>query len=347
MKNVLGIKGSMALALIMVILTSGAIFAGHRIFDVDILGNIRFTVSAQHPLQILSGDGQTPIGSGDSLSFGTVQLDYWGTGRVPPQKVFIRNNSDTWERIIVTGDMGDGIVPLFGLTDTTLLPAPDNAFLLALKGATGDDVMGWLGLGLLAPSSGSKQITITFSATDIAIPSLSTRIDFEDPAIGRRCSFNAASPLRDRYLKSHGVVFMGDTDVNGLAVLHECSNLEIQSHSPGEYFLAGNSSATMVDSGVPWLPEVITFSHPVYEVWLYACKCGSLFGNYVLSLHGYDEPNATGILIGSDSRATTSDWQQWKLTASLDRPIRSIKLTATGEGHILVVDDLEWKWAGE
>ena len=122
-------------------------------------------VSVEDPLQIFSEDGETPIESGDSLDFGTAEVDFWGTGPVPVRKVFIRNTSNTREHVVVTGDLGDGVLPLFGLSKDDLKPWPDNSFDLASSGDAGDTLMGWLGLKFLDLTSGDKSTTIIFRAT--------------------------------------------------------------------------------------------------------------------------------------------------------------------------------------
>ena len=128
MRNVLTIKGMVLIAVASAVMAAAAIFAAQQIFDVNITANVRLGISAEDPLQILSGDGQTPIGSGDIIDFGTAEVDFWGTGPVPVRKVFVRNTSNTPERVIVTGDGGDGILPLFGFTEDDLKPWPDNGF---------------------------------------------------------------------------------------------------------------------------------------------------------------------------------------------------------------------------
>ena len=164
MRNVLTIKGMVLIAVVSAVMAAAAIFAAQQIFDVNITANVRLGISAEDPLQILSGDGQTPIGSGDIIDFGTAEVDFWGTGPVPVRKVFVRNTSNTPERVIVTGDGGDGILPLFGFTEDDLKPWPDNGFDLAASGDSGDTVMGWLGLRFLNLTSGSKSTTIIFRA---------------------------------------------------------------------------------------------------------------------------------------------------------------------------------------
>ena len=119
MRRLLNLKGAAVLALVLAMLAGGAIYATHRIFEVSITGEVPLNVSAEDPLQIFSGDGTTPIVSGDTLKFGTVELDSWGTGPVPVKKVLVVNTSQTPERVVVVCDGGDDVVPVFG-------PAPEE-----------------------------------------------------------------------------------------------------------------------------------------------------------------------------------------------------------------------------
>lgn len=335
-----------ALGLVAMPLVVTALYASHLVFDVQLKGNVTLTFSTADPLKVFSGDGVTPLASGDAIDFGTAEVDVWGTIATRPKRVVVRNTSNTRELVIVTGDGGSNIVPVFGTTKAHLKVAPDNQFTLEPTGFSGDTVEGWVGLNFLAPATGSFSATIVFSATAIGLPPLPDKITFEDPSLGNLCRFSDAGPLRDEYLMSHGVVFRGapPTSPHGLAALHECSNLGgVGSHVTGDYFLAGISTATMANSGVPWLPEVITFIHPVSEVWFYGCSCGSGTG-YTLSLQGYDGPDATGALIAIESKLTTTDWQLWRITAPEDSPFSSVKLSGPAGSHTLVIDDLEWRW---
>ena len=149
------------------LLAVATLYAAQQIFDVNIKTTVQLGISAEDPLQILSGDGQTPIESGDTISFGNVDVDFWGTGPVPMRKVFVKNTSNTPEHVVVTGDLNDGVLPLFGLTEDNLKPWPDNGFDLAASGDTGDTVMGWLGLKFLDLTAGGKSTTIIFRATAI------------------------------------------------------------------------------------------------------------------------------------------------------------------------------------
>ena len=350
MRYILTIKGGIALAVVVMLLAAAAIYAGHLVFDVNITGNVQLAISTADPLEVYlvsPDDSLVLLSGGDTINFGLATVDYWDTAPTPLKKVAVKNTANTPELVIVTGDLGDGILPLFGLTKASLKPAPDNEFRLEPAGMSGDMTTGWLGLKFLDLSTGSKRTTIIFRATAITASPLLNKIDFENPSLGQPCRLSDVNPLRNEYLQSHGVEFHGDTptSLNGLAVLHECSNFGgITSHTTGDYFLAGIDGVQMLNGGNPFLPEVITFIHPVSEIWFYACSCGSSF-SYTLFLHGYDGPDATGTQIVSDSRLTTTDWQLWKVTAPENKAFRSVKLSGTVGARNLVVDDLEWKWA--
>ena len=170
MRRLLSLKGAAVLALVLAMLAGGATYATHRIFEVSITAEVQLNISTEDPLGIFSGDGTTPIVSGDALKFGTVELDFWGTGPVPVKKVLVVNTSQTPERVVVAGDGGDGVVPVFGPTPEGLKAAPENAFVLQPQGISGDKMWGYLGLTFPVPTTGSKSVTITFRATDVVEP---------------------------------------------------------------------------------------------------------------------------------------------------------------------------------
>ena len=145
-KYILSSKGLISLTAAAVLLAAGIAYAAQQIFDVAVQGDILLSVSAEDPLQVYSGDGMTPIDSGDSVDFGTVELDYWGTGPIPSIRVLVVNTSQTPEQVVVIGDGGDGVVPVFGPTMDDMVPAPDNSFVLEPEGEPGDSMWGYLGL---------------------------------------------------------------------------------------------------------------------------------------------------------------------------------------------------------
>lgn len=166
MRRLLTIKGAIALAAFVALMATAGLYANHRFFEVNVNASVNLVVSGD-AIQVLSGDGVTPIHSGDSLDFGTAAVDFFGRGPVPVKGPFvIKNVSNGPVRVEVTGDLRDGIVPLFGPTRTDLKPAQDNAFTLAAPGSTGDTMMGYLGLRFRDLEAGQKGTTIIFRATE-------------------------------------------------------------------------------------------------------------------------------------------------------------------------------------
>lgn len=166
MKRLLTLKGGIALVAVAMFVAGGATYATHLVFDVNITSTAELIVSGD-PIQIFSGDGVTRINSGDPLDFGTASVDFFGRGPVPVRGPFtVKNLSNGPVLVVVTGDGGDNIVPLWGPTTGDLKPAPDNAFTLAAPGITGDTMTGYLGLSFPVPNTGSKQTTIVFRATE-------------------------------------------------------------------------------------------------------------------------------------------------------------------------------------
>ena len=167
MRHILTIKGGIGLAAVvaMLLAAGAAIYATQRAFDVTITGNVNLVVTGD-PIQIFSGDGVTLVKSGDTLDFGTAAVDFFGRGPVPVRgPFFVKNLSNGPVQVVVTGDGGDNIIPLWGPTQSDLKPWPDNAFTLSAPGLTGDTMKGYLGLRFLAPTTGSKSTTIIFRAT--------------------------------------------------------------------------------------------------------------------------------------------------------------------------------------
>ncbi len=145
-------------------MAGSVIYATHLVFDVNITGSVNL-ITGGDPIQILSGDDRISIVSGDSLDFGTAVLDFFGRGPVPVRgPIYVTNVSNGPVIVVVTGDFRNDIVPLFGRTTGDLKPPPANAFRLD---RSGDMMVGYLGLKFLAPSTGIKQTTIIFRATDV------------------------------------------------------------------------------------------------------------------------------------------------------------------------------------
>ncbi len=98
----------------------------------------------------------------------------------------MKNVSHGPVQVVVTGDLRDNIVPLWGPTLADLKPAPDNAFRLEARGISGDTMTGYLGLRFLNISGGTKQTTIIFRAREIGVPTGASRIAFTSNKGGYR-----------------------------------------------------------------------------------------------------------------------------------------------------------------
>ena len=167
MKRLLTIKGMIAVGVVALILAGSVAYAAHLVFNVNLTGSVQVSLSSDEPIQLFSEDGVTRINDGDVIDFGAAEVDFFGRGPVPLKgPFFVKNISNGPVRVVVSGDLRDDILPLFGPTPADLRPAPHNAFILPGPGE-GDTVEGYLGLRFLAPSAGNKQTTITFSATEI------------------------------------------------------------------------------------------------------------------------------------------------------------------------------------
>ena len=104
MKRIITVQGCLVLTVAaLLVVTAG--YAGGGLTSPQAEGSVRLAVSASDPIQILSEDGVTLLASGDAVDFGTVEVDYWGTFRMKPQKVFVANSSSAPQRVTVTGDM--------------------------------------------------------------------------------------------------------------------------------------------------------------------------------------------------------------------------------------------------
>lgn len=125
MKRISAIKGIVVVVVIAALVAGSLVYAGRRVFDVDLPGTVQLGVSVTDPIQIFSGNGVTPVNGGDQIAFGAAEVDYFGRGPVPVRgPYFVKNQSSGLVHVIVTGDFGDNIVPLFGPNPGELAAAP-------------------------------------------------------------------------------------------------------------------------------------------------------------------------------------------------------------------------------
>ncbi len=133
------------------------------VFDRPLTATWTVLISGDAPIEVYEADGVTPV---DVIDFGVTTLDFFGNAPIPTHPVVVKNHSQTVLQIIVTGDLRDDVLPLFGPTHGELRDAPSNAFFLQPQGISGDITTGLLGLALRPPTSGDKTSTIIFRATD-------------------------------------------------------------------------------------------------------------------------------------------------------------------------------------
>ncbi len=168
---ILTVKAVIALAVAAALVAGAVVFATHVVFTTEIRGDVILDVSFADPLSVylVSGDGSLEqLVSGDSIDFGVATVDFFGVGSTPSRQIAVKNSSSSLQQVIVTGDLSDGILPLFGPTTGDLHKGPENGFILPISGDAGDTINGYVGLSFLPPlTAGSKQTTIIFSATDV------------------------------------------------------------------------------------------------------------------------------------------------------------------------------------
>ena len=178
MKRLVTIKGVLVMAVV-VLLTIGATYvAAQGIFDKTVTGAWTVAISGD-AIQVYEADGTTVV---SAIDFGTSFKDFFGNVPIPTHKVVVKNLSATVVEVVITGDQGDGIIPLFGPVTGDLKPDPDNAFVLQPQGQSGDMTMGYVGLTLRQFTPGSKTTTIIFRAKEagtqqVVVPNAQTTVE--------------------------------------------------------------------------------------------------------------------------------------------------------------------------
>ena len=95
------------------LLTAGAIYTGHGVFNVDLGASVALSISVEDPIRVylVSGDATLLLSGDDTVDFGTAHVDFWGTATTPAREFEIRNTSFSWEEVTISGDLSDGIRP--------------------------------------------------------------------------------------------------------------------------------------------------------------------------------------------------------------------------------------------
>jgi hypothetical protein len=175
-----------------------------------------------------------------------------------------------------------------------------------------------LALGLLASSASAGLITFDTGA--------------DGEPLDAPCEFAQTSALRALY-SSIGVTFLGPGDLDGGAILHQCSSFGVDAHS-GVNFLAFNETAVYPGGGSPRGPQTIVFDLPMghVSVWI-ATGVGS---GGTFSGFAYD---ADGFLV--DTTEVSAGSAQWKrlVLGNVETGISRVVIEVTGH-FAYVMDDL-------
>lgn len=139
--------------------------------------------------------------------------------------------------------------------------------------------------------------------------------------------FADTTALRNEYA-AQGVTFSGPGLNDGLAVLNEGGGFSVTGHTPPN-FLAWNTSAFLLNGGIPKGPETLTFSPPASLVQINA---GSSFGG-TITMEAFNAANAS---LGVSTFPLTSALQTLKITAN---GIAKVVIT-TPDATFGVLDDL-------
>ena len=161
----------------------------------------------------------------------------------------VKNFSATIVQVVVTGDGGDEIIPLFGPVTGDLKSDPDNAFVLQPQGQPGDMTMGYVGLTLMQFTPGSKTTTIIFRATEpgtqqVVVPNAQTRVEGNSL---NNFPFNiapfGASSMRYQQVYSSG-------DIGGLGIIDKIA-YRPEYTSTGQVFSGSGDSVEIRLSHTP------------------------------------------------------------------------------------------------
>ena len=266
MNRLLTTKGIGIMAAVVLVLAVGATYvAAQGVFDKNVTANWSVQISGD-AIQVYEADGTTVV---NAIDFGTSFTDFFGNIPQPTHKVVVKNLSATAVQVFVTGDGGDGIIPLFGPTTGDMKPQPDNLFILQPQGQTGDMTMGLVGLSLPQLVSGSKTTTIIFRATatgddaiipfhEVVVPNAQTAT--EGNSSNRFpldiAAFNNLSAMRYQQVYSF-------FDIGGTGIIDK-----IAFRPDGEFGLAFTASGVSVDirmSHTPFSPDGLsaTFANNV------------------------------------------------------------------------------------
>ena len=219
MRLVLILKGAIILAMVTLLLAVGGAYAITVVFDKNVTGTVQVAVS--DAIQVYEMDGTTVV---TSIDFGTASVDPFGSSSTPTHKVVVKNLSNTVVTVEVTGDRADNLLPLFGPTELDPAPAPGNAFTLQPAGQSGDMTMGWVGLKLLTPNTGSRTTTITFRAS----ASIPLKVAVECKTGSNSCNIPTESAFKiEEVIEASGDGIADVVDGSEIDTLAELANYDV------------------------------------------------------------------------------------------------------------------------
>ena len=246
MRRLLTIKGVIVMVALVVLLAIGATYVvAQGIFNKNVTATWSVQISGD-AIQVYEADGTTVV---SAIDFGTSFRDFFGNVPILTHKVVVKNLSATIVQVVVTGDGGDGIIPLFGPVTGDLKSDPDNAFVLQPQGQPGDMTMGYVGLTLMQFTPGSKTTTIIFRATEpgtqqVVVPNAQTGVEGNSL---NNFPFNiapfGASSMRYQQVYSSG-------DIGGLGIIDKIA-YRPEYTSTGQVFSGSGDSVEIRLSHTP------------------------------------------------------------------------------------------------
>ena len=157
MRKWLNLKRGTFLVAALVALSLGIAYALTE-FKKDVTASVTVSLKVPDGIEVYADENLTqPV---DSLPFGEVELDVFGTVREPPRKpVWVMNHSNSVIRLRLEDDLTFGQV-LFGFGGTEPRPSPDHSIVVEPEQV----VAGEVGLRFFEGVTGDHQFTISFIA---------------------------------------------------------------------------------------------------------------------------------------------------------------------------------------
>jgi hypothetical protein len=175
-----------------------------------------------------------------------------------------------------------------------------------------------------------RALTLASASLVIAVPTAANAItvDFDD--VSASSTFGNSNPLRDYA----GLAFSGPGELDGGAILHQDSNFGVDAHS-GTNFLAFNFNSSLLNGGIPYGPERVTFGvvQTYVSIWVAG---GAGEEDPVFFLKAYD---AADNLVDFDT-TTAKDWSQMAVAGENISYVEFYLLESGETDKAWVADDL-------